>query len=196
MHQLICGCTESGKTTLGKLIAKGLKNAGKNVIVLDPLKDTEWECNFITHDGDEFLSHIYNPANIGAYLFIDEGSHSVGKYNKPIDWLFTTGRHVGYSCTIISQRTQQISLNVTSQCTRLFLFACIQRDADLFADEYRAEELRACGQMGKFEFFIVSRFDTVRKGRIDVVNKVVTYEPFHNVKRKGKVKRNGVEGKQ
>ena len=113
-HVLINGMTESGKTTLAKRLAAEYKKSGVGVIILDPLHDPGWQCDFQTDDPDEFLSVCKKSERCA--LFIDEGSQSVGQYDTQMHWLATMARHHGHNSHFISQRGRSEERRVGKEC--------------------------------------------------------------------------------
>lgn len=165
MHCLIVGMTESGKTTLAKRIAKTLKSSGKLVAVLDPLQDEGWECDFQTQNPEEFL--VWAKGNRSAFLFVDESGVAIGRYNVPMEWLATQSRHLGHSCYFICQGLTQLSTIVRGQCRKLYMFASGSNATKTASEEWNESELQNAERLQKGEFYVVSRFDKISKGRVD-----------------------------
>lgn len=165
MHSLIIGMTESGKTTLAKMLCRTLNNGGNKTAVLDPLFDDGWQCDFQTQNSDEFLR--WAKSNRSAYLFVDEGSISIGRYNLPMQWLATMARHWGHSATFISQGLTQLPPAVRNNCSRLYLFTAADSVSKIAAEEFNKKELRDAEALGRGEFLIVPRYGDVRRAKID-----------------------------
>lgn len=165
MHSLIVGMTESGKTTLAKYLCKGLAKRGKKTAVLDPLIDVGWETEFQTNNPGEFLALAKKTRE--SYLFVDEGSVSIGRFNVPMEWLATMSRHWGHSAFFITQGMTQLGPTIRNNCSRLYLFACSKSIARLAAEEFNQPEVISADRLRVGEFFIVSRFDPLRRGSID-----------------------------
>lgn len=169
-HCLILGMTQSGKTTLAKKLAHGYRARGISVIVLDPLGDPEWpndeEGTFQTRNRADFLRTV--KASRQCAVFVDEAGESVGQYDDEMHWLATRGRHYGHQCHFLSQRGQQIAKTVRDQCSKMYLFCCSKTDGKILADEWNQEELRNVNVLGRGEFFVVSRFDPMRKGKVNL----------------------------
>lgn len=180
MHTLIIGMTESGKTTIAKILCKGLKKKKKKTAVLDPLLDNEWETDFITHDKDEFLDYCKKSQNL--YLFIDEGSESIGKYDVSTQWFATQSRHWGHSCFFISQGLTQMAAIIRAQCSRVICFAVSQSNIDIISEEWNIPELRGMPRLGKGEFYVIDRFNPLMKGNIDFRKQTVYYSPVESKK--------------
>lgn len=165
MHALLIGMTECGKTSLAKIIASDAKSKGKLVAVLDPLIDDGWEADFQTQDSEEFLK--WAKANRSAYLFVDEGSVSIGRYNKPMSWLATMSRHWGHTAFFISQGLTQLPPDVRNNCGQLFLFTSADTINKTAAEEFNEPDLRRADKLEKGHFFIVKRFGKISKGYVD-----------------------------
>jgi len=161
MHSLIIGITGSGKTTLAKQQCAKAKLEGVKTIVLDPMMDKGWECDFITDSKEEFLQVVKQ--STGCKLFVDESGQTVGKYNLEMEWLATQARHWGHKTTFITQRAQQISPTVRDQCSILYVFLVSKKDSDTFAEEFVQDELKNASSLKKFEFYRVGRFIPAKK---------------------------------
>jgi hypothetical protein len=168
---MIIGTTESGKTFLSKLIVEGCKQKGFKCAVLDPFCDPEWNADYITANGEEFLTYVKRSRN--HFLFVDESGTTIGRYNSEMDWLATTSRHLGHSSFFIGHRATQVSTIIRSNSHRAFVFATDLDSAKLLAVEWREPRLVALANLGKGEFFMVERFvpegktEKICRGRID-----------------------------
>jgi len=156
MHILIVGMTESGKSTLAKLLVRNLKSAGHKVAVLDPISDPAWKADFITSDIDEMRKYLAE--NRSVYVFIDESGSVFGEGRDAThSWLATTSRHYGHSVAFISQRAMQIPRTMRDQCQRLYLFTSSVADGELHAEEWNKPVLYQCNTLPQFYFYSVSR---------------------------------------
>ena len=174
MHSLIIGMTESGKTTLAKMLCTKLRKAKKRCFVLDPLLDPEWDAEFITKNSGEFINRVKRERNL--YLFVDESSEAIGRYNTEMQWLATQSRHWGHSCFFITQGVTQIAPIIRSNTSRVYAFACGESSTKLLAEEYRKKELAELEHIGKGEFYIVERFAPMRRGKINFQKRVLTLD--------------------
>lgn len=165
-HSLILGMSESGKTTLAKQLAAKYKQRGMSNLVLDPLRDPEWPCDFITADQREFLALFWRSESCMA--FMDEGAESIGRYDMAMRKTATQGRHWGHSCHFITHRASDIAPVVRYQCRHLFLFCSARADGEILAREYNEPLLEECSSLKQFEFFHASRFGGVYKCRVDL----------------------------
>ena len=164
MHTLIIGQTESGKTTLAVRLSEKYQQAGWKVAVLDPLRDERWRADFLTTDDHEFLAVA--KASRSCMLFVDESGQTIGRYQESMFWLATMARHWGHCSHFLSQRAQQVSPTVRTQCGRLFLFNCSATDAKILADEWNKPELREANSLAKGEYFSVSRFAATERHQL------------------------------
>lgn len=140
-HNGIIGQSRSGKTTLGKIVARELKRRGRRVVVLDPIGingDPEWrswcKVDVVTTDPHQFLAIARSNEKI--HLFADEWGTAVGKYAAEFDWLGTTSRHHGHVVWVIAHRWQQISTTLRDNIGRAFLFGQGVKSAGLVAEEF------------------------------------------------------------
>jgi len=143
----------SGKTTFAKKKAAALSNSGKSIIVLDPLKDPEWNADFITDNQDEFLDVVWS--NRSCAVFVDEAGDEIGKYNNAMNKLATRGRQWGHKCFFITQRVKQLSTTVRTQCSELVIFKQSRDDTHDLANEFVEEKINEAHTLGKGEFIYV-----------------------------------------
>lgn len=165
-HCLICGMTDSGKTTLATgQLAPAYRNAGVKIAVLDPILDPRWNVDFLSDDKAAFLSVMQHPDTFGCAVFIDESAEMVGQYQTEMFWLATRGRHYGHNCHFITQRAKQLAKTVRDQCSYLALFNCSFDDARELANEWNRLELREANILARGEFFWVPRFGDIQRLR-------------------------------
>tara|TARA_R110000782_G_scaffold263592_1_gene356313 strand:- start:5401 stop:5898 length:498 start_codon:yes stop_codon:yes gene_type:complete len=164
MHGLILGMTESGKTMFAKELARQFKARGIGVLVLDPLNDPEWQCDFITSDPQEFLEVFWDSKS--CMVFIDEAGDSVGRFNNEMRETSTKGRHWGHSVFYISQRATLINQTVRDQCGQLVLFNSSLEDCKIHANEWNRPELKSGNILAKGEYYQCGRFTPLTKGRV------------------------------
>lgn len=155
-HVLIVGTTESGKTTLARNLAAHYKRNGYGVLVLDPLSDPRWPCDFITADADEFLDVFWRSRKCIA--FMDEGGESVGRYDLAMQKTATRGRHWGHSCHYVAQDPTQLAPIVRAQCSHLFAFALSLRQSKVLAEEFNEPQLETCTKLRQGEYIHAQRF--------------------------------------
>jgi len=166
-HVLIIGMTESGKTSLAKLLNQSYRKAGVSSIVLDPINDPGWtpgdDC-YVTRKKDEFLRVVKQSRSCN--VFIDEAGESVGQYQTEMHWVGTRSRHYGHSAHFICQRVIQVATTVRDQCATLYLFNLSKKDSYTLADDWNREELKDAFKLGKGEFFIVRKFKPLQYGKL------------------------------
>jgi hypothetical protein len=158
--------SESGKTTLARNLAAAYKQKGIGVLVMDPLKDPRWNCDFITADQDEFLDVFWRSRQCMAFL--DEGGKSVGRYNYAMQETAAMGRHWGHSCHYISQDPTQLAPIVRDQSRHLFLFCASKRVGVKLSEEFNRPELMECGSLAQGEYIRAARFGGVSRHTIGV----------------------------
>lgn len=190
MHTLIIGQTESGKTTLAILIAKGLIERKKNVVVLDPMKNGNWPEGVIHIDEIGQLM-TYLKSHQSCYVFIDESGMVVDRYEVEHQWLATTSRHYGHSVYFIAQRAQMLHPTVRDQCQCVYAFLISPKDSDILADRFIKMEkhVRKACYLNKGEFIVCTMYGKPMKGVLDfstmkVDMKESTLENVENKKRK------------
>lgn len=148
--------TESGKTTFARRLATRYKNNGRGVLVLDPLLDPRWNADFITDDQEHFLEVFWS--NRECMAFLDEGSESVGRYDKAMQKTATRGRHWGHCCHFLCQDATQLAPIIRAQCRHLFLFCTSRKTGEKLAEEWNKDELKECGELKQGEFIHAVRF--------------------------------------
>lgn len=169
MHTLIVGITESGKSTIAKMMCAEFKRTGTKTAVLDPLFSPDWECDFITGDSEAYLDYLKKNKSVCA--FIDEAGKMVGRYNVEMEWLVTQSRHWGHSAFLITQGVTQLNPVVRTQCTRKIIFGCGEKETRLLAEESRRPELKSLGHIPQGVFYSLSNFGDVTMGRVDFAKK-------------------------
>jgi hypothetical protein len=163
-HVLILGTSESGKTTLAKMLARRYKAQGMGVLVLDPLMDPQWHADFMTADETLFLERFWASRN--CFAFMDEGGDSVGRFNTAMAKTATRGRHWGHSCHYITQRATQLAPIVRDQCRHLFAFALSRKDGETLAADFLCDDLLNVHALGQGDYIHVERFGGVKRGNV------------------------------
>lgn len=141
VHSLYVGVTQSGKTTLARFVARGLRKKGARVVVYDPL-GTEtlggaWgEGAEIYCDLEPFLDLLHSPEFGNAHVFIDEAHHVLGHEMKENFWLLTQGRHYGMTLHLMTQRPKKVHPDVRSNCGLCFMFRLANSDASEIGADY------------------------------------------------------------
>lgn len=170
-HSLVVGMTQSGKSTLARILAKGVRASGRKVAVLDALKDPKWNVDFLTDDSGEFLE--YAKANRGHLLIVDESATSMNKNDKENAWLATTARHYGHRSLFITHRVTQIDPTIRGNCDKLYVFATGPKDAEIAAEEFNEPILRKLPNIPKGSFVVVSRFGKPQIMRVDFASEKI-----------------------
>lgn len=132
----------------------------RGVLVLDPMHD-EWHCDFQTSDQDDFLRAFW--ASKSCDVFIDEAGDMIGHYERTMIQTATRGRHWGHNVHFITQRPNQISPTVRTQCGILFLFAMAREDTTLLAREWNKPELLEASMLPAGQCFMATRFGEVKR---------------------------------
>lgn len=132
-HKSVFGYTGTGKTTVAKERAALYLRHKQQVIVYPGNGDTTWP-NGVRYvwSPEELESVLNDPANYGAFVFLDEGAvlyDEVTRKNHPtLNGLFMRGRHLGYTVWIITQYTTSIPRKVRVNCTERYLFGTANHD--------------------------------------------------------------------
>lgn len=162
MHILILGMTESGKTTIAKLLIKEFKAKGLKTLVLDPLKDPAFNADYQTADQKEFLNVFF--ASRTCLAVMDEGGESVGRYNEAMQTTATRGRHWGHTCVYLAQKAVQVAPIIRDQCGAVFMFTSGLQSAKAIAEEFNCPEFLNATQLKRGDYIYKSRFGDVVTG--------------------------------
>lgn len=162
-HVLILGMTLSGKTYKAQMLAQAYKRAGIGVLVLDPLRDPRWVCDFITDDQDEFLDIFWRSKQCMG--FFDEGEESVGRYDKAMNRTATRGRHWGHTCHYLAQGATQIAPVVRRQCTKLFAFCQSVDEGEVLAREWNRPELLEVSKLTQGQYIYAVKMGKIIDSR-------------------------------
>jgi hypothetical protein len=158
-HTAIIGMTASGKTTLGREIARAHRAAGTPCLVLDPFCDPDWPANWRTASLAAFVAKAR--ASRRCALFIEE----VGDFGRDpaFSWLFTQARHWGHVTHYLSQYHAQVPPIVRANCERLLLFRTSTRAAELWAEEFAQDRIaELAATLPKYHFVAAGRYEAAR----------------------------------
>lgn len=161
-HTLYTGVSQSGKTTLARMMARALAAKGHRVIVYDPMGTATagggWpEKAIVFDDAIDFLNYVHSPEGFHAHLFVDEG-HEIfghGEEFRENYWLFTKGRHYGLHLHIMTQRPTKLHPDVRSQCGRCYMFRLAVDDVKLIGNDYGFSEIHKIN-LDKGDFLVLN----------------------------------------
>ena len=143
MHTLICGVTETGKTTLAQCLAQADREGKEKlpVLVYDPV-DTDtlaggWPNGTIFFDDkNKFLKYLAKFRDAKCSVYIDESADLLGQQDKHNFWILTRGRHYGFNVVLLAQRPKMLAPSVRHQCTRLIMFRVSIDDARIVGQDF------------------------------------------------------------
>lgn len=154
-----------GKTTLAAELARRNKDAGRPVIVLDPMESPRWNADFITDNPAQFLEVVFK--NTGCALFIDESGETIGRFAGEMKKVATRSAQFGHDACFISQRAQDVDRTVRDQCTNIFLFRSALDDGILLAKSFVADGFKKCHELLKGEYlYKTENMYEVKRSRI------------------------------
>lgn len=168
---LIVGCSESGKSTLAKAMARNLEKRGVTVTVYDPI-NSEWSPEaFVTYDQKEFFEEVKQSHASGEkqVAFMDEADTLLSVADKQNHWILTRGRHYAIMPVPITQRPALVAPTVRGQCNELYCFAVSKPDAKLLAEDFAHDGLLAAPSLNQGEYLHchwVNKQKVVDKGKI------------------------------
>jgi len=151
-HKLWSGKTETGKSTVAKIMSAEAVKIKRPVLVYD-IELSKWpEGVNVTDDPDLFLDVFWRTQD--ALAFIDESGESVGRNSEEFLFTATRGRKGGSEMNYLVQDPMLIDPQIRRQCTMLLLFKTSATGCKALADEFTCPEaLKASGFMpGRFIF--------------------------------------------
>jgi len=160
MHSLVVGMTESGKSLLVKRMCKKWSVQKKGILVLDPLGD-DWVCDWQTDDPDLFNQAVYDSRN--CVCICDECSNYLQNSDREYHWWGTQSRHKGHDFFFITQRANQLAVNVRTQAKRLYMFHSSLKDCETLRNEWNRAELMNGHLLKQFQYYKVPRFGAIEK---------------------------------
>jgi hypothetical protein len=141
MHTLICGTTESGKTTLAHKLAQFDEQEKRPIIVFDPvLTETmvgDWPTkNTAVYTDEEKFVRAITKLREPHSVYIDEGADIFSHAQPENRWILTRGRHYGFEVTLICQRPKLVMPSVRHQCSRCFIFRVARSDLREISEDF------------------------------------------------------------
>lgn len=152
-RSLIVGRTDTGKSTLARLMCKQAARAGRPTLVYDVSGDV-WPARYVVNDQKLFLDLFWHKLD-DALVIIDEGGETIGRYNREMDWTATRGRRRLHDVIYIAQRATLVSATVRANCTHLYVFNTTTSDAQALASEYDAPSLLEAPRLSRGSFYHV-----------------------------------------
>ena len=161
MHALICGVTESGKTTLARALAHSFSRQGQNIIVYDPVNTGTaaggWPENAISFDDPEkFFAYLEHPEVSHAHVFVDEAGDIFNAQNRQYLWLLSRGRHYGFSVYMICQRPKMILPTARSMAAVAYVFRLAQEDMREVGADFGHSNLHKKHELDTGDFLILN----------------------------------------
>lgn len=169
MHAIICGVTESGKTTLARALSRRMCAEKQNVIVYDPVGTAsaggDWgKSAVVFNEPQKFWDFISRDDVNHAHVFIDEAGDIFHLGARENFWLLTRGRHFGFQVYLISQRPKMIAPSARAQCGVAYMFRLAKDDAkEICADfghnwpfmEKAGTKIKPCQELDKGDFYVL-----------------------------------------
>ena len=164
-HAIILGVSGCGKTTLAKQLAGrmqrvavcefgGSKRVGK----------TNWgKPAFHTMDIDSLL--YFAQHNIRCNIFIDDAGDNMRR-SKDFDFFTTCGRRWGHTVFLITQRANQLTPNIRTNCETIYCFRQSDYDVELLLQDFPTDFNKA-KTLPKYEFLAQrDRFSPVTQHKV------------------------------
>ena len=146
VHCLYVGVTQSGKTTLARIVSRGLRSHKIPVAVFDPMGTAtaggDWgEGVLIFTTEHDFLEWIYSEDAVGFHVFIDEAHKILGHSNNENFWMLTEGRHFFLTLHLMTQRPKKLHPDVRHNCGRCYMFRLAKSDRSEIGGDYGFDDL-------------------------------------------------------
>ena len=164
-HMGFYGMTGTGKSHLMKELAKALARYKQKIIVYGPIGDDGWPADALRfRDPKDLDNALLDPANWGAYIFIDEAKRLYNtKGLKEVPYMLSDGRHKGFTVMIAAQRPYYIPPDDRGNLKRVYCFR-LQTKYDRHNVGEDFGEIKADGvplseainQLGKYEYFLLT----------------------------------------
>lgn len=164
MHLLICGATESGKTTLARILVRTWCRAGKYALIYDPY-ESHWYCKDVYTDIDMFIDEAKHRKN--CMVVVDESGLALDRHDKEHLWLATESRHYGHSVIFVSQRPQLLSPNIRHQTQICYMFGMTPDDTYIISQDYNHPEVSTMEPLQQFQCLKIRRFKPVVRLLVD-----------------------------
>ena len=141
VHCLYVGVTQSGKTTLARLMSRMLCAKKHRVAVYDPLGTATagggWGDGVLIFTNEhDFLTWIYSDAAVNYHVFIDEAHNILGHNNPENFWMLTEGRHFFLTLHLMTQRPKKLHPDVRHNCGRCYMFRLSKSDRAEIGGDY------------------------------------------------------------
>lgn len=160
-HSLICGMTESGKSTLAKRMVAEFKKKGIGTLVFAPIDKRGWDADFQTDDLEHFKAVVL--ASKHCMVFVDEADLVCSRAQPENNWLAVRSRHRQHSVFFLTQRPQMINTTVRGQCKNLFCFCIAADDAKELARQWNCNMLKSAGILKTGEYVYAPKMKEPRK---------------------------------
>lgn len=160
VHELYTGVTQSGKTTLARMMAREAGRLKQKNIVYDPLGTNtaggDWgQHAMVYHDVNQFLDVVYSDELRNAHLWIDEAHNIFAHADKSHMWILTEGRHHGLNSHLITQRPNKVHPDARTNCGRCFMFRLAQDDARAIGNDYGFNDINKIN-LDKGDFLVLN----------------------------------------
>lgn len=166
MHTLIIGQTNSGKSTLAKILTHEYEKREIETMLFDPYLDDGWA----THDSNryadeiEFLNALAKTKN--KAVFIDESPVLYDKYKDVMNGFLMRGRHQGLKFFLIAQRYKNIPPNSRGNAKFVYSFMQNPMDTKMIQEDY--VKVGDLSQLKQFEYYHFTQFECTEKKKLDI----------------------------
>lgn len=169
MHTIICGTTLTGKTTLGRILAREARKRKIMSMVFDR-RDSGYCCDIVVQSFNRFLELAQASSNM--MLFVDDCPTVLKRGEDSHKWLTTESRHQGHSVVLMAQRYMMIPKDNRDNCDTVWMFRQSLSDCQEIANDfgYDWHDIRPGRKPMEKLHFLKINSDGIRSGSVDPVS--------------------------
>lgn len=169
MHSIICGTTQSGKTTLALALVRQARKRLIRSLVYD-VHRAPYASDVICLSFKRFLDMAKKSENL--LLVVDDCATVLDPHDPDHKWLTCESRHQGHSVILIAQRFKSIPKTLRDNCEEVWMFRQSLSDCKEIAGDFALdwEDLRNGGKPLENLHFIRIRPSGVTAGSVDPVS--------------------------